>query len=348
MTQDDDNDGYSEPDPADMPGDFEDLYDDEEEDENDEPDEDDNLGGSLGTPPSRRDQPDDDPWASVKSEDQLRQDSATPPHEAESDDDEDRGTPPEAVGEEPPHPHDQGGEEVPFKTRLRDKLSEFGYEPTDLAGITTLSTDEAGRIRSGAVVPTETVQQRILHAIEDAGPKQTGPDGSSSETDPDRDRSEERASQVAADQQLDNRDPQTPVGDLGGETYGDDATSAEVAEATREAGQSEPPSFEDTVPSDASNTLRAAAAQLDMMEELQGFDGDLSDVEIIAPNTSCANCSHRHTCVILSSFAPKLADENWDAGTGEEGSPIDPMDFAAICDAYDPEGDGHAPAATTE
>jgi len=316
MTDDnnDDGNGFTEPDPdrdaldgIDGPGDFEAAIEDEEPDGEDEDDD------GLGSPPASSDG--DDPWSNVKSEDELRQTASTPSHERSEDAGGDGGSEDSDA---------KSDEEQAFAERLRDTLRRNGFDTGDLPAITGLTRDEAGRIKSGAVTPTESTQQSILEAIEKEGPKRrVEPDDStetevSDEAEPPRDGEPQTAEAVNAEQDQPSIGEGSQEETWGGPMQG------------------------------LSDNLRAAASQLDMLEDLERFEGDLSEFDLVAPDTSCSNCSHRHTCIILSSFAPKLADANWDAGTEEEGSPIDPMDFAAICDAYDPEGDGHVAPTQTQ
>lgn len=243
-------------------------------------------GFSTPNPADSGDDEEDDPWASVADEDELKR-------RAQSDLDADSGTEDDTADDSSAlqafadaGDDDAGGDDTdPLRERANDLIREASVAVRKYPDL-----PEADRVR--------TVRDNADDHI-----------GSLGEMDDER--------RQSYDNLLDLLESAT-----------DDLRAAGEADDSPEEPESPPPKPED--------------ADERVVPDLSG------DVELVPSSVSCADCAHRNVCVILSSFAPKLADENWDAGLDEEGSPVDPMDFAKICDSYAPEDDEDAPSQTVD
>jgi hypothetical protein len=294
--------------------------------------------------PSSTDTDEDDPWADVAGEDELRDralsESSYGDAESADGDDSDDGT---GTG-----------------------LDAYAGDDADTGGSDSLQ-DRAGAVVAAAEAAVEACDAKhaeadilvtIANNVEDRIDAVPG-------MEPD-----ERASFANALDRLDEKTER--VREETGQTHdveddhGDDREEANEADdvagdddgAPDDPGTFDPPTEADQEQDDAeAATDGGDAAAVEPPEEPQpepepepvpAFeDGD--GVEVIPEDVSCADCKHRQVCVILSSFSPQLDDEAWDAGLEDEGSPIDPMDLAKVCDAYDPEeGEAATQEATTD
>jgi hypothetical protein len=265
----------------------------------------------------------DDPWADVASEDELMQRAQSDGADGDSSEDpneDDAGDGVDSLGEFE-ETTDDGGEDaesddLPSRKDIQERAAEAVADAARAAdgpaevpeAVETLADNVEARI-SGVYSMDDEERRSYLNAIETL---------------------EERAVELleSAEDTTDTAPSPTPVPD----DYPDDFPEDDTDEDDPE------PSIPPTQPD------RPDAEGLDYVADANEFESSVPEgMEIISDNVSCANCEHRQVCVILSSFAPQLADENWDAGLEDEGSPIDPMDLAKVCDSYAPEEGEDAP-----
>jgi hypothetical protein len=237
------------------------------------PDDEDDLDGYFSDGGEEQD-PDDDPWANVKSEDELKQTS--PDDEGGGGDgsgDDGSGGGGRTGGGDPPTHSTPFGERLEETLKqndwmLNDFAEEAGYEVAEMADILNDDTDSP---------LSQHDRQWLLDLAARGGTVEDSVD-STGTTD-------------EAPAQNHQTEAHTPVPDK----------------------------------PDA--------------DDISWADMDAIEGEFIPEDVTCEGCTHRDVCVILNSFVPMLRDENWDAGTPEDGSPIDPMDMAKICDSYHPDED---------
>lgn len=266
------------------------------------------------------DSTEDDPWANVKTEDELKQ---TPVSEDDEPDDPD---PDVTVGSDdsssdgedsdagPAGDSDAGpaGDEDPFHERLAHALRSNGWMLNDFADASGYDVMTMGEFVSGETEPPADDREELMD-VALAGPSSAG----------------------AADSGPD-QNHQTQRDTTGGDTRPDAPPQNRDADVDFDAKRSPETASTPQVPDDDYD-----------WEYADGGDADVSG-EFIPDSVACSDCTHRQVCVVLNSFVPMLRDENWDAGTEEDGSPIDPMDMAKICDSYEPEGGDEAPEATND
>lgn len=300
---DDSSDGFTQPDPA--GGDDLDTYfdgggDDQTSDDT-TPDSDrrDVAAGVTDGGSSGDSGEEDDPWANVASEDELKR-RATQDADPSGDDAD--------ADEEAEDGGDEDGDELSFAEQLVDVMQSAGTSPQDVADTTVFDRQEVNEILNADRHIPEPEQKALVEAAATGG---GGPDP------------------VGDDATSDNEDDDATTED--GHEQGSERAPPSSASELDLPETDSPPDLSHVTPDPDTGVVDAS---------------DL-DAELVPESVSCTNCVHRDVCVILSSFAPRLADENWDAGTEDSESPVDPMDFAKICDAYTPEDDGdESPKAT--